>query len=593
MSPSDTSSSEALARLKKAKPSSASAPSALSPDSTTSPVSSQVTTTPEPAQSPETGKPATPEPAAPAQQPGQQPAERRAHQPTTKPNAKKTQRDQKPSLKTRFNNWLDNLGGPDSETVERVIADSPARAHRWWQDTKAERAARKARAEEQRQAELKKAEERAQLEAEVNELREILAEQEEQRQQLAAERRRAEQRELIEIQQERETKALIVAARELDGTDYVPPASHRPMIQNLDEYLSDEQLVDRARALLPEWRRRDRIVEKAQAIEARHQALVAETAPEPEPSTDTGSLGLDHLDGAAYIPPHMLPDIDENPPVALDSWRQIFVTAATATLAILGLWGLGWLGAGESLHRINDGAYSGAATFLSMASWHVLIWPVIWVVGVLYMIHQWRSDQHTASRQRASGWLLGASMFSMAAWFVLVRVQDLGLEIIAWAAATVLAVMAMIKINAMPARSGHARALTDGFASVLTGWALGFLPTALFASLKIWNIADLFWLPELIWAIAVLVVLMLFVPMLTMTDRGRIGLAVAFTWAMAAIIGSNLFGKNSSTILVVIAGIGAFMVLLATENRRYKISRAERHMLGPTEDLELSNRAEP
>src|SRR5699024_11805685 len=68
-------------------------------------------------------------------------------------------------------------------------------------------------------------------------------------------------------QQQRATQALPQAAHELQSDD-VPAPETRPMLQADDEYLTDEELLERARKNLPEWQRLDRIVNKARSIEA-------------------------------------------------------------------------------------------------------------------------------------------------------------------------------------------------------------------------------------------------------------------------------------------------------------------------------------
>ena len=72
------------------------------------------------------------------------------------------------------------------------------------------------------------------------------------------------------------------------------------------EDLTDAQLLARARESLPEWRRRDRIVEKAQAIEAATQRRRgALAAPAPDPTHEPAPR--------AYIPPYNLPSTDPDP----------------------------------------------------------------------------------------------------------------------------------------------------------------------------------------------------------------------------------------------------------------------------------------
>lgn len=477
------------------------------------------------------------------------------------------------TLRDKVNNWLDSLGSPDGEKLERSIAEAPARIRHRRERLRSEKEQRRLdeirrQIDEERRVQL-----RAQLEADVSEVREILAIKEAERQAQQAEKDRLAAAQMLQAQQERETEALTIAARELDGTDYVPAANHRPMLQEAGEDLNDEQLLDRARALLPEWRRRDRIVEKAQVIEtASRQAAEAERAAE-----DSADLLLDDVEDAPYVPPYVLPSQRSNPQARLsDGFRQVTVTLAWLLTVAAGLLGTGWVGDATALRELHEGHYSGGFSMLSMAVWAIAILPVIGLILGIYVVHQWLPSQRSAVRQRASGWHVANAMLAGSVWFLLVHVQDWGLEVLAAGVMAALLVRAVQAMNLHTARNRTERSLTDSMVGLFTGWAIVFAMTSVAVVLAAWAI-NLLWIPETLWALAALLIVTWVTSMLTMTERGRMSVALGVAWGLAAIIGARLFGDLFSTWVIITAGICAFIVILTTENRRYRIARAERH----------------
>ena len=59
------------------------------------------------------------------------------------------------------------------------------------------------------------------------------------------------------------------------------------------------------------------------------------------------------------------------------------------------------------------------------------------------------------------------------------------------------------------------------------------------------------------------------------TERGRIVLASGFAWGMFWLLVPRLLGPDHSVWVAVLAGMAGFVVLVATENRRYQINHAE------------------
>src|SRR5699024_5813440 len=110
-------------------------------------------------------------------------------------------------------------------------------------------------------------------------------------------------------EQQRDTEALPPAARELPS-DAAPAPQSRPMSLQDEEYLSDDELFERARQNLPEWQRLNRIVYKARSIESQTPAPTVNEAAE----TDE--------DEAEVVLPFRKPLTDDPDPQQLDGFRR-------------------------------------------------------------------------------------------------------------------------------------------------------------------------------------------------------------------------------------------------------------------------------
>ncbi|MBB5747715.1 DMT family transporter [Micrococcus sp. TA1] len=533
-----------------------------------------------------------------------------------------------------LNEWLDGLGEPDWDKVSQAIYESPAHAKAAYEQAKVRLAEeRERRAEERRQAEIARREAAERAEAERREAERLAEEERLEAERLAAERaeaerleaerrareqarleaqrraeeearleaerrleaqraeeealrlemERQEQEEWLRRQRERETWALQAAAREADGTDWVPPAERRPLLEERGEDLTDAELLDRARIFLPEWRHRYRILEKAQAIEA--ATLGPRSAPSayasPEAYGDDGDF-WDHVgepEAGRYIPPYNLPSREPDPlPGFLDLLRQITVTIAWLLFVAGGIYGLGFLGedpTGPWLHDLHGGRFAGGYSMLSMASWAMLVWPLLWLALGVYTIHQWMPSQAAAARQRTTGWRVSGAMVAAVAWFVIARSGVmLGAELVVWLALTSLLVGSIHQLNLYTARTPVERVITDGMIGLFTGWAVIYAAT----NTSIWLQSlglNLLWIPGAVWAVLTIVVVVWGTAMMAMTERGRITIALGLTWGLVAILVPRLVGSMHSVWVAIVAAMGLFVVLLATENRRYRINHAE------------------
>ena len=463
--------------------------------------------------------------------------------------------EDKLTLRDRFNAWLDSFRGPSQEDIERAIANTPDRIRARWQTLQDERRAALEAEERSRQLAFEVEEAKRALESQWEREAEKMAELE--RQQAAEARRR---------QQERETEALLQAAREVESDD-VPAPENRPMMQREGEYLSDEELLELARVKLPEWQRLERLVNKARFIEA-------QTPPRPP-----GEEPADEDAGDEVILPFRKPVTDDPDPKQLDGFRRIVLSISWVLFVLVGLFALGWMGPWPSVLDAQDGLYSGATSLMSMAAWHVVAWPLLWLLMLVYTLYQWSPSQYSAVRNRTTAWYVLNAMLLASGTLLLVHFQDWGLEALTSAGAVVLLARAIRNLNEYTERTVRERFLVDLPIGVFTGWMLIFTMTTIFTTMASWNVSDLLFIPEIVWAIAAMLVLLVILSRLTLTGRGRISIAAGFAFGAAAIIGSRLFGENASILLTVVTVLGLFIVFAATENRRYQIASAEKSVM--------------
>lgn len=462
---------------------------------------------------------------------------------------------EKLTLGEKFNAWLDSFRGPTQDDIERAIANTPDRIQARWQKLQDDR--RKAREAEERTR---------QLVEEVYEAKQALETQREREAERMAQLEREYAAQARLRQQERETEALLKAARELESDD-IPAPENRPMLQREGEYLSDEELLELARQNLPEWQRLERLVSKARAIEAQT----------PPPASDEAPAEVE--DDEEVVLPFRKPITDDPDPKQLDGFRRATLSISWVLFVVVGLFALGWMGPWPSILEAHDGIYAGSTSLFSMAAWHVLAWPLLWALMLVYTLYQWAPSQYSAVRNRATAWYVSNAMLLASGTILLAHFQDFGLEVVTSVLAFVLLAQAVRNLNNYTERTVKERSLADLPIGAFTGWMLIYSATTLFTAMASWNILDLLLIPELVWALVVLVLVLVVLSQLTLTGRGRMSIGVGFSFGIAAVIGSRLFGENSSFLLAGIAMLGVFIILAATENRRYQISIAEKQAL--------------
>lgn len=422
---------------------------------------------------------------------------------------------------TRLNTWLDGLNPPDWQG----IADQARTTTRTTID--AQRAHARKRAEAREEARLQKARLRAEREAAER------AEAEEE-----AERQRAAQ------------EAARKASEEAAAQQAAEEAAARAASSSADL----ETLVESAR---------DAIVDAA-------------AHPFPRTSEELRNSSPYWVDdeGPIYVPPYNLPSRDPDPEAnRMDLVRRVVVSVVAALSLALGFLGLGWFG-GATAHSAAESPFRPRQALLVPGIDSFMIWGVLFIWIALYAIYQWRPSQRSSYRQREIGYLTAGAGLLGALWLLCARASLVFLTVVIALAMTAVLVYAVRRMNQRTARSRMERVFVDGPAALFMGWALVLLPATL--SIALTRVGFSLLLPASWWGVVVVIGATWAAATMSMSERGRIVLALGYAWGLFWIMLDRLIGPLFSTPVAIICGLCAFIVLLATENRRYQIGHAER-----------------
>ncbi|MDO5634152.1 MAG: hypothetical protein Q4G34_04710 [Micrococcus sp.] len=417
--------------------------------------------------------------------------------------------------------------------------------------------------------------------------------------------------------QDRETWALRMAARQLDGSLSIPAPQERRLLAQPEEQVSDEELVQRALAYLPAWRHNNRLANKARAMEnAARRARVGSTS--ADGSRGTGAAGGANAAGASAagaagsgagagaavgpatgeirqpVPSDGTGPEDhvevEGPLTRADRARQVFVTLAAGVFVLAGIWGLGIFGRVPGLSAVDAGSYWAAhagryqASSMVLAPFflHALTWPLLWSGAVAYALHQWGPRQAIASRQRTTGWLAGSALLLLAAWFPVAIFLPFGVEAFAWIAAAACLFPVIHHLNLAPPRNRAEDWCTDGFLGALVGFVLVFGLTTVSAAFHAWGLR-IPGVPGAVWSMLAVIAVVVLGARLALTERGRMSIALVmglslFWLAVPRLLPAPL-GVLQSELVGLPAIFGAFAVVLLVGTRRYRIHQEEQRAL--------------
>ncbi|WP_300342707.1 hypothetical protein [Nesterenkonia sp.] len=345
----------------------------------------------------------------------------------------------------------------------------------------------------------------------------------------------------------------------------------------------------RVRRALDDQRRREVIVQKARAIED----ATAAYGPRPYPE-----FADEEEDLYTYIPPYNLPSRDPDPePTRTDLYRRIYVTIGAAAAVICTLWMFGLfgggaderppiLGGGGLQEAYSSGWFSGEQALLSPDYNYYWLWPVIALGLLVHAGFQWTATQESTPRQRRSGWLVGTAALLMLPVTAGLHHGLFTLTLLASAAIAVLLLDAVRQFNLYTARSTVERRFTDGVVGLFFGFALvqAMSAVSVWLTQRGWDIPGI---PALLWAGIGLFGCVWIAAFYSMTERGRITIALGLGWGMFWLIFPRLLAEVTSVWVAIGAAMGAFIVILCTQSRRHRINHAERRaaMGRPLEDI--------
>ena len=443
-----------------------------------------------------------------------------------------------------INNWLDSMPEPDWEALGDKIYAAPKTFKARWQHRRIDRAKAAELKEQSRLLEVARAEAKAEA-AKRESVR--LAHQAKLE---AAAHQAAEAR--IAAQAQAEARAR--AAEAARNKPMAPPPDVLPAFEVPEVGQAPDAEVTIAGTGTPvAW------VPAPQVDPEQLAALVA-----------SAKAAIDHQQATAepvYVAPYALPEFEPNPAEEpTDLRRRIAGSAAALAAAVLSLTALDTLSSGrvESL----GSNYS----MLSLAPTAHLVWPVIFIWALVGAAYSWAPSQRSAVRQRVVGYPFALACVASGLW-MLSALNDWQFPALVCAAASCWFLFTAVRgLNAKTARTRRERMLTDAPVSLMTGFSLVVLASTFTNLLASWGAGG----GVGIWIATLLVPAAGYAAMaLSMTERGRIILAIGFGWGMFWILVPRVLGTSNSIWVAILAGMAGFVVLLATENRRYQIHHAE------------------
>ncbi|MFL4474243.1 hypothetical protein ACIPVK_09615 [Paeniglutamicibacter sp. MACA_103] len=473
---------------------------------------------------------------------------------------------------TGLNNWLDSLPEPNLERLGDRIYAAPATFKKRWHRFRIERAKAAELKEQERLLEVARAE--AKAEAAKREATRLAH----QAKLDAAARQAADAR--IAAQAQADARAAAAEEARLLALDLSPsdsPVDGEPELHagNLLSTPADD------------WDPADHDAPGEGLVAAGSGTTVASTpAPPMDPEqlaalVASAKAAIDHQQTAAeepvYVAPYVLPETGPNPAEEpADVRRRILGSGAALAAAVVSLATLETLSSGtvESLGSNHS--------LLSLAPTAHLLWPVIFVWALLGAAYSWAPSQRSAVRQRAVGHRFALACAGNVLWMLSV-LNDWLFPAFGFAAASCWFLYTAVRgLNLKTARTPRERMLTDAPVSLMTGFSMVVLVSTFMNMLASWGAGG-----AGIWIATLLVPALGYVATsLSMTERGRIIMAIGFGWGMFWLLVPRVLGANNSIWVAILAGMAGFVVLLATENRRYQIHHAEhRAARGKTTDF--------
>ncbi|GAA4366940.1 hypothetical protein [Paeniglutamicibacter cryotolerans] len=445
-----------------------------------------------------------------------------------------------------LSNWFDGIPEPDWEAIGDRVMATPAVLATTYRETRAQakvRAIRNAAEHEAKRLNLIEAQATAKA-------AQVIADQQEAQAKARAEAQRV-------AKAKRDAEHLAVAAKQADIE------AHR--------LAERERLVAfQAVAVSDAFLRNQRILDAQLAAEARQARLPPPptSAERLEAEVSAARAAIEASRTPLYVAPYDLPSTAPNPPAnGADMLRRVLVSLV-AVLVPAGFWW--WAGIEALGFGFPEGhLFSPGRSLLAPAAEAQWIWPVIFSGFIAFAIYQWFPSQRSALRQRAVGYPAAAALLLGFGWLWCTH-AGLELPALALCMGTTTAICyALRQLNLLTARSTWERVFTDAPVALFLGWMLALTPA---------SIAGLFGgrgPVQQFFAVLALMAVVCLAAAWAMTERGRVVLALGFGWCMFWVVTERLLGPFPSVWVALAACLGAFVVLVAAENRRYQINHAE------------------
>ena len=180
----------------------------------------------------------------------------------------------------------------------------------------------------------------------------------------------------------------------------------------------------------------------------------------------------------------------------------------------------------------------------------------------------WKRNQHSARRQRSTGWVTAATAAAIGGWVASAMTGSWWLAVACAALWTALAAESVRRLNLLTARTHREYFETDlpaelslGAGAFIAAWTAGVASTA-----SGWAMP-----PQGLWAPLALVVASIPVLLAAVSERGRIWAPIAFAWGATWLITAHIVTLGFNAALIFAAGLTMVGTLIAAITRRNDI----------------------
>ncbi|WIK84950.1 tripartite tricarboxylate transporter TctB family protein [Pseudoglutamicibacter albus] len=180
----------------------------------------------------------------------------------------------------------------------------------------------------------------------------------------------------------------------------------------------------------------------------------------------------------------------------------------------------------------------------------------------------WKRNQHSARRQRSTGWVTAATAAAIGGWVASAMTGSWWLAVACAVLWTALAAESVRRLNLLTARTHREYFETDlpaelslGAGAFIAAWTAGVAATA-----SGWAVP-----PQGLWAPLALVAASIPVLLAAVSERGRIWAPIAFAWGATWLIIAHIVTLGFNAALIFAAGLTMVGTLIAAITRRNDI----------------------